>query len=209
MPSNEWMSVLIAVTAGLAGLAAGAFGGLRQVLDAYLTRWKKRIERPPLQGIGLLSKLADLYGVFYEAKSIPTVERALVFVGHNCGGLPTPGGKYVVRAQLGWGNRYDDVVRRFAFDLVIDDEDVKVLEEVHRVGQKLLNVETMPPCLLRSIYLREKVKHSVLFALCRDEEANQFGYLSFASYTGPFSEDDLSGLVLVASRMRELLTQLD
>lgn len=201
----DWSAYLAIVFAALAGLIAGAFGGLRQVLDAYMARWKKRIDTPALSGVRLLAKLSDLYGVFEEAKSVPVVERALVFVGHNCGGLPEPGKRYTVRAQIGWGSRDNEAIKRFAFDLEIDEEYARILNEVNRVGFKLLEVEEMPPSLLRQIYKREKVKYSALFRLCHDQETNEFGYASFASYTEPFSEDDLSGLSLVSSRLRNIL----
>jgi hypothetical protein len=38
--ADEWTIAIAATAAGLAGLMAGAFGGLRAVVEAYLQRWK-------------------------------------------------------------------------------------------------------------------------------------------------------------------------
>lgn len=201
----EWNTILAVVSAGLAGVAAGAFGGLRQVIDAYMNRWRRSIDTPPLSGIQLLSRLADVHSLFTEAKSIPNVQRALVWVGHNCGGLPVPGAKYTVRAQIGWSDKDIDLVRRYSFDMEIDEEYARMLVDVHRDGYKVLEVEKMPPGLFKRIYRREKVVHAVLFALCHDKDSNSFGYASFASYEMSLTEDDMAGLGLVVGRLRQIL----
>jgi hypothetical protein len=38
-----------------------------------------------------------------------------------------------------------------------------------------------------------------------DAEANTFAYASFASYTGPISEDDRAGVELTVSRLKTLV----
>lgn len=201
-------AALLTLLGALVALAVHSFGGLRGVLDAYLERWRRRagVGRGG-GGVRLLHRLAELSAVIRESTKLATVGRALTFVGHNCGGLPTAGKRYVVRAQSGWDNRGGYVLERFAFDLEIDQPYADMLHRIQREGVVILDAATMEAGLLKRIYRREKVAHAALFALCHDAAANEFGYASFASYDGPISDDDLAALENVVARLRAMMVE--
>lgn len=205
--ADEWTIAIAATAAGLAGLMAGAFGGLRAVVEAYLQRWKKNVQNGGngKSGVALLSLLAEFNTILSEVRRLPTIGRVLVYLGHNCGGLPEDGKRYTVKCQTGWDNTGNDAFARFAFDLEIDKAYADMLHEIHRSGSVSMEVEKMPPCFLRTIYRREKVTHSIMHLIGLDAEANTFAYASFASYTGPISEDDRAGVELTVSRLKTLV----
>ncbi len=202
----DWTTVLIALASGIAAVLASAFGGLKRTIDAAFDRLVGRLTpaRVP-SAIERLSFLAEFNALTNSAKRLKTIDRCLVFVGHNCGGLPEPGNKYTVKAQTGWSNGGDDVYRRFDFEIPIDKPYADLLWKIHEKGIVVVDAATMEDGLLKDIYRDEGVTQSVLYGLGHDPDRNEFAYCSFATYQGQISMDDRAALTVVVARLRGLL----
>lgn len=205
----DWSTVFAVVGGGLAAVLASTFGGLKKTIDSLFDRLNRKISGGRGRGspIDRLSFLAEFNSLTNYAKKLRTVDRCLVFVGHNCGGLPKPGERYTVKSQTGWANNGDDVYRRFDFEIVIDEPYAEMLLSAHHHGVVVMDVETMPDGLLKGIYRQEGVKQSVLYSLGHDPDRNEFAYCTFASYGGPISLEDRNALSLLVSRLRALLAE--
>lgn len=201
----DWPAILAAVGTGLAVVLAASFAGLRKVLDAFFDRLAWRVGRSAPSATSFLMSVAEYDEILHIAQSLPTVGRTVVFVGRNCGGLPTVGKPYTVKGLTGWSNTGERIGRRFAFDLEIDEEYADMLRRVHRDGGIALDVARMPPSLLRRIYRQEGVKYSHIYQLWHSPETNEFVYASFAGYDGPISEGDLSQVELLVARLRSAI----
>ena len=209
-PSTWTVAVMAAVGVGVAGVVAVFFTRLKTLVEVVADRGIAWVQK---RGGGIewteaLSFLADFNAILDQTEKIEAVGRVLVFVGHNCGGLPQPGSPYTVRTQTGWNVR-DDGTREthtgFAFDLQVDQPYCDMLTEVHSRGRVVLTVADMPASMLRGIYESEGVTQSVIYALRVDTKKNRFGYVSIAARTRPFTPGELSKLDVIAARLRATL----
>lgn len=200
------LPVLIALAAAAAGVAAAAGTGVKGIVAA----WFKRRERAMLkegyaQG---LKNLAEFSGILERLRRVQSVDRVLVFVGQNGGGLPVPGKPYTVRSYFGWSTRPGvESLGNYNFDLLVDRAYMTMLLKMIEEGSVVNTTETMSDgAILRTFYRDEGVKQSLLYFLNCDE--SQLVYLSVASYAGEFTADQKVLIEMEVQRLRAVMTRV-
>lgn len=205
--ATDWtVAVLAAVGVGAAGVVAVFFTKLKHILEAVADRLIAWVggRGSSFDGVELLTFLAEFNTILNEARKVKAVTRVVVFIGHNGGGLPTPGKPYTVRSQTGWSVHDGDAhaYNTYAFDLEVDQPYCDMLLNAHRNGMVSMVVKDMPPSLLRSIYESEGVVQSLLYALKLDTKRNKFAYLSVASKEREFTPNERAMIDVLVSRLR-------
>jgi hypothetical protein len=202
----DWLVViLVAVSAGVAGLATATLTGLKAVVVSYFERWRKRVNGDSYS-CGLV-RIAEFTDLLKQLQGVEAVDRVMVFVGQNGGGLPTPGKDYTVRAIHGWSAKGDgdDLYRRYNFDLRVDPSYCRMLAEMGERGSVVNTVEAMPDgTILKTLYADEGVVEAVMYKL--DCDGAQLTYLSVASYRSAFTPAQRAKIDLVVYRLRAVLS---
>lgn len=198
----DWQSLLIAASVGLAALLTAAFSGLRLYINAWFVKHVKKLNRATY--VRQIEKVSNFLQVLDECKLILEVDSILVYQGHNCGGLPSPGRPYTTRAIHGWRRDGKDPLKRYGFDNQVDLHAVKMLEDMIKVGVSFQVFEDMPKdAKLRSYFAAEGTKFARLYFLGLAD--SDMIFMSFASYTVTFSETDIENMLVLVDKMRSLL----
>ena len=210
---TDWtVAIVAAVTLGVAGVIAMFFTKLKQAVEVVADLVIGRIKRGgSADWDRSLSFLAEFNAILHQADSVENVERVLVFIGHNGGGLPSKDSKYTIRSQIGWDLQPDGrrvYNENFRFNLVVDQHYCDMLHRVHERGRVVLTVADMPESMLRSIYEDEGVVQSAVYQLRHDRRRNRFGYVSVASKSRAFTAGELSRLDVVVARLRSALNEI-
>lgn len=203
-----WGVVLTAVGAGVSVFVAAFFTGLKELLMKLVARIGRRIDgHDDFDPVAMLTMLSEFNVLLNESRKLPNVGRVLVFVGHNCGGLPEAGKPYTVRSHTGWSINDADAAKytTFAFDFEVDEPYRQILSDANRTGVVSLVTKAMPAGMLRTIYETEGVVHALLYSLRLDSKRNKFAYATVASYAAEFSQSERALIDLFVYRMRSLL----
>lgn len=205
---EAWQAVLVALAGGIALLVTALFTGLKRVLDEWVAKFSKRVRKRTY--IQQIEKLADFLEQFEKIKKIVEVQRCIIFHGHNCGGLPTPGKPYTVRAVHGWTTKEgkDDPGDKYDFDLHVDGHYIRMLEDIVKTGAVTQALESMPAdSKLRSYYVEEGVRYSKLYYLGMIDD--ELIFLAAATYDlEVFSEKTVVGLQVMVDRLRSSMGEV-
>lgn len=151
-------------------------------------------------------KRHEFYRNMEMIRDLKSIQRVLLFVGANCGGVPTPNKAYTVKARDGWAEApHPNPLNFYDFNLMVDSHYCVILANMIKDGYVVNNIGEMPNCILQNYYKKEGVKQSILFFLHIDPENNEMMYLSVASYTGPIEQVELDILRMHVDRMRSAL----
>lgn len=172
----------------------GGFASLFSVIRFVIPWWEsRRRRRSVVQG---LQTLHAIYTQLERAESLGAT-RAIIFGGHNSGGLPRPGSPYYASA-LHW-HVPDSKFSRIADyqELPVDAAYIRMLLDIERLGYIRFDVSAAAPdSLLKRLYTAERVVDSLVFFLCVTDST--FFYLTFASYSRRFTSDEITKLGLKA-----------
>ena len=203
-----WGVILTAVGVGATALIAAFFTGLKELCAKMVARLGRRIDgHDDFDPVAMLAMLSEFNVLLQESRKLPNAGRVLVFVGHNCGGLPEAGKPYTVRSHTGWSVNDADAAKytNFAFDFEVDEPYRQMLNDANRVGVVSLVTKAMAPGMLRTIYEAEGVVHSLMYSLRVDTKRNKFAYMTVASYHAEFGPAERALADLFVYRMRSLL----
>lgn len=195
----DWLQLVLAATCGvlLVGLS-----GLKDVVRAVCSRWVGRINRRNLEA-GLEAK-AEYFSIVNSLQKKDFVDRVLLLVGHNGGGVPTAGGEYKVRVFYGYCSRRptaNDPVEMYYYPLVVDEFYVRMLLEMLRAGRVVNTVANMPEdAMLRRYYETEGVVQSVLYPLKVSNDS--LYYMSVGNYSRPLTGFELAQVELTVTQLR-------
>lgn len=202
-----WLAaVLASAGTGLAGLVTILLSGFREAVRDLIYAVRQRITLGAVTPVQLVEQHAEFQSILTSAKAIPNVERILVFIGHNAGGLPREGCRYTVRCVAGWTVKGTDPslpVRQFQFDLDIDTTYAEMLNRVNTKGwSDEVTAKMEPGSLLRGIYEADGVMVSIVHKIHHEKRRNLFVYCSAASYAREFTDSERSQIAVLASRLR-------
>jgi hypothetical protein len=143
-----------------------------------------------------LQTLHTIYSQMERAEALGA-SRAVIFGGHNSGGLPRPNSPYYTSA-LHWHVPDSKSARISDYqELPVDAHYIRMLLDIERDGYVRFDLSAnAPDSLLRRIYAAEKIVDSVIFFLCITDHT--FFYLTFASYTRRFTDEEITKLHLKA-----------
>lgn len=206
--------VLAAAAVGAAGVAAAAFAVARQ----YVLKWgeiaTRRLERQDKEQARqrhyeAFVQFAKFHQQLERIKAVPNVERVLLFVGKDDGGLPDLTKPYTVICRYGWAqDGRPNPEESYSFNLVVDKTYCLMLAEMIRDGRVVQTTAAMPAdSMLRKYYVIEKVVQAVIYLLNVDAEANEIMFVSFASYAREFAPDELAYIDVRVDRMRAIVSR--
>lgn len=186
--------------------------GIRSYILKYLDIRMKRMEGLDARGNPLqkkertydaLLKRGEFYRNLEAIRDLKSIQRVLLMVGSNCGGVPTPSKAYKVIARLGWAEPpHPNPLSFYDFELIVDSHYCVMLANMIRDGFVRLDTSTMPDCMLKTYYIAEKVVESYVFLLNIDPDNNEMMFFSAASYNGPMTLEDIRLLRMRVDRMR-------
>lgn len=195
----DWVPLVLAA---IAGVMITAMTGAKEVIRALCARWVDRINRRNLE-TGLEAK-AEYFSIVNSLQKKSFVDRVLLLVGHNGGGIPTAGGEYTVRAFYGYSSRrpsQHDPLDMYSRPLVVDEFYIRMLQDVLRAGRVVNTTVEMPgDAMLRRYYETEGVVQAVIYFL-KIAENNLF-YLSVGSYSQAFTTVELAQIELAVTQLR-------
>jgi len=154
-----------------------------------------------------------------QESDVTGVDRAVLFRGHNCGGVPAIGKPYygdVVFSSVSdaYSNKIQlnsDEIRDKYTNILVDSGYVAMLAEAmtSESHDLIVDVASMPKGLLRSIYEMEGVKHSIISFLAT-RNGGDIIYMSQSSHSDePFTTSQIINARLSANKMRQLLRDRD
>ncbi len=205
----DWTTVTAAIALLLVTLITALSNGLKGVLEEWfrrIKRWSSGGSYRKSYALGLKA-VAEFYGFIEHVSKLEFVDRALVFVGNNCGGLPMPTKKYTVRCFYGWCKDPNSKAMEFYnFPLHVDSYQATMLQEVVEDGFVLLTTSKMPEdCQLKKYYSYESVVQSFVGFIKINELDNELIYMSIANYTREFTPTEIGQLQLLVERVRALV----
>jgi hypothetical protein len=185
-----------AVTAVLSGIFAFA-----KWLLPFLREWdKSRTDTKTIRGFAKYQKLYLALQAIQDAG----VQRAIIFAGHNGGGIPKPGSPFYVSA-LHWTTEDPDRGGPSKYQqLPVDAGYISMLVNAMSSGEIRYKTKEMTPCQLRDIYLAEGVEDSLVVYLGTHER--QLFYMSAATFYGGLTDTQLTEIRLQANVIRNILT---
>lgn len=198
----DWQPILTALAIGAGAMVAAASLGLKELVAAWFKKVTKKVARATY--VKQIEKVANFLEILDQCKEIREVDRILLYHGHNCGGLPSPGKSYTTRAIHGWSKDGKDPLKKYGFDNQVDLHYVKMLEDMIKAGVSTQVFDQMPKdAKLRSYFASEGTRYARLYFLgVLDYEMI---YICFASYTDPFSDADVENMMVYVDQLRSLL----
>lgn len=204
-----------AIMAALGGAVVALIFAVRTYVLKFLDIRIKRLEGLDAQGNPLqkkertydaLLKRGEFYRNLESIRDLKSIQRVLLMVGSNCGGVPTPSKAYKVIARLGWAEPpHPNPLSFYDFELIVDSHYCVLLANMIRDGFVLIETATMPESMLKTYYIAEKVVQSYVFFLNIDPDNNEMMFFSVASYVGPITVEDALLLRMLVDRMRASL----
>lgn len=123
-------------------------------------------------------------------RHLDTVDRVVMFAGHNGGGLPRASSRYYTTA-LHWEVEEDFTKNVGEYkDIPVDYPYVKMLLQAEDENKSHFTTDSEEDCLLKRYYLVDGVVESVTYYL--DIEDNNFIYLTVSTKSGFTDEDKMS-----------------
>jgi hypothetical protein len=200
----DWSAVIIAVAVGCAALATTFFTGAKGILEAWMEKMRRRVKR--VKYADGIQRVAKFHALLENLKQMPFVDRVLVFVGRNCGGLPDPSKPYTVSCFYGWSQiagKHPELA--YNFPLRVDAQYMAMLSEVISKGKSTQTVSGMPDSQLKTYYQQEGVVQAVIHFLRLSD--NDFLFLSTGSYQGEFTPGQMVQIELMVERVRSVMDQ--
>lgn len=197
------MAGIATAVIGLIITATTVFRGVLEELGKLAVRKIRRRDQSFRNG---LESLAKFHAVLEAIRNLEFVDRVLVFEGRNGGGIPKAGCVFTARSVFGWSNKDTHPERIYDDAFNVDSHYITMLREVIDKGSLTVLSANLPKgSQLRAFYSREGVVCSQIYFLQLDETNNSMSYVSIASYTAEFNEDQLSEIGLLISRIRGLI----
>jgi len=203
---DAWETVIASIITGVVIVVAAFFTGLRDIVITWLHRLQIQLRRRTYTQ--RVEQLARFLEVFEGLGKINGVDRAVIFHGHNCGGLPAPGRPYTVKAIHAWCNEPSkgELVERYGFELQVDVHYIRVLEDLVKTGHSIQDMSVMPEdSKLYDYYNDEGVKYSILYYLGIVDK--ELIFLSVASYTGALEKKDIVKLEFEVDHLRAIMEE--
>jgi len=172
-------------------------------------------ERRILTEAGMLS-LHTVSDVIEKNFAPLGADRVILFSGHNCGGVPSPGKPYYVTAMQWYAANPEHMERMEAYRRIrVDPAYIKMLyciscptaDEPNEPGWRydrnngliVLKTDEMDRCQLKTYYEAEGVVESVIVFL-GITDFNLY-YMSIARHEGSYSEANISDILLQTNRI--------
>lgn len=207
----SWNEVTVALAVALVGLIGGISGviaasvtGLREyIVDWWKLKRRDQRRRAYANGLRLLGEYK--YTIDVDLGKLAYIDRLVVFSGQNGGGIPKPGMPFTIRGVYAWSKRGDDLYSKYNFDMKIDADYYKMLDELVSHESIVKKTEDMPDSsAMKSFYLEEKVVCAALYLLNISTEDNVMHYISVASYSRAFTREQLIRIEMAVERLRAL-----
>lgn len=141
-------------------IAGGVFTALFKFIRWYLERKDRKNAEEVVKG------LQKVFEGFEHMEDMvdEEIHRAMLFSGHNCGGIPRLNASFYVTAlravdensNIDWKD-YKHVEADHAY--------VKILRNVEADGIQLVRTKELPNCLLKEYYMAEGIQESVIMFL--------------------------------------------
>lgn len=199
----DWTALIVAVAVGSAALVTTFFTGAKGILSAWMEKIRRKINRVEYTD-GIL-RVARFHTLLENLKMMPFVDRVLVFVGLNCGGIPDPAKPYTVSCFYGWSQvpgKHPE--QAYNFPLRVDAAYMEMLAEVIAKGKSIQTTASMPDnAQLKKYYEEEGVTQAVLHFLRLSD--NDFLYLSTGTYGPAFTPGQMSQIELMVERVRSVM----
>lgn len=152
-------------------------------------------------------RFAKFHQQLERVKGMDNVQRMLLFVGSDDGGLPDATKPYKVICRYGWAqDERLNPEESYNFNLVVDRGYCMMLAEMVKDGRTIQTTAEMQAAMLKKYYEIEGVVQSVIYLLNIDVANNEIMFASFASYVRPFTPDELNFLDVRVDRMRAILS---
>lgn len=196
----DWVPLVLAA---IAGVMITAMTGAKDVIRALCARWVERIQVSRMSAG--LEGMAKYFAIVNGLSKLDFVDRVLLLVGHNGGGLPRAGEEYTVRSFYGYCSRRPtdkDAVSLYEQPLTVDQYYVEMLQTMLGPTRKVVNTTASMPldAQLRSYYDSEGVVQTVIYFL--KVANNNLYYLSVGSYSRPFTGVELVQIELAVQQLR-------
>lgn len=210
---NGYIELWLALCGVLVALLAKA-----DVIIGYL-KAKRQTAKDKVYQADLLALGESLQILEHTTQEVDItgVDRAVLFRGHNCGGVPTIGKPYyadVVFSSISekyadkMSMNQDDIRDKYT-NILVDAGYVSMLAEAidSKSHDLIVDVSTMPECLLKSIYEMEGVEHSIISFLATRNGVDII-YMSQSRHDStPFTDSQIINARLSANKMRQLLKE--
>jgi len=206
-PPRTPLDTLTLILAAFGGVAVAMAAGLREVVRAWCDRWVARIRATGIRD-GLQS-VAVYFGILDELKRLDFVDRVLLLVGHNGGGVPKPGEEYTVRSFYGYASNRAarDPSEMYRNSILVDRHYIDMLLAMLGPNKKVVNTTAEMPrdAALRHYYEAEGVAQSVIFFIKVSD--NNLYYLSVGTYGQPFTDTQMFQIEMAVQQLRVLANQ--
>jgi len=202
---DTWGALLAVLITGLGGLLLVVLTGFRELVATWFRRMLLRMRETSY--FGRISCMARFLFLFEQIRKLPEVQRCVIFQGHNCGGMPTIGKDYMIRALEGWSIKSDkpNPEEAFYYHIKVDAHYTLILQEVMAKGAVDKLTADMPEdSKLRYHYEHEELKFSRIYMLGLVD--CELLFLSVGSYEQEcFDRKTVVELQLIVDEMRELV----
>lgn len=208
-PTTDWTIVLAAAAFGAASVAAAFFAGLKDVVVALFRKLAQTVERGKKKHTDGVRQIAAVMECLQQMGDLTGVDRAIVFTGTNCGGVPDSKKPYVVRPLYRWPlmmssdpSRSPEVVYRS--ELLADAHYMKTVCELLEKQWLEVRKADLPEGVMMKRYLNtEGVYQSRLYVL--HVSATQLTFASVASYQRDFTGDETDRINIFIDRIRAVM----
>lgn len=190
MSYMEHLTIALLSSAATVGLALLAYWGLL----------RKKKEATPLQHA---QGWADIQRICTQLVKDSDVERALVLMLTNGGGVPKLGAKLYASALV---NVTQDVPSHripVYKQLEVDIPYIEMLLEAANRGKSMQLTEVMPRGMLRDIYKEEGVKYSEVWHLMQTDDA--YFFASFSTYSETHLVGSQADMRIAVSEIKRVL----
>lgn len=202
-------NIIISLITALGAVLAAFFGK-----SVYGRNKQNRLTPEEEIYIQHLSPLGSSLGIMEEQANNPDsgIDRAVMLEGHNCGGFPDPKRPYYV--DIVYPVISDDPNNNFLSvkaikdkysSLQVDSHHIDLLSELIRVKDKILVTAEMEDCLLKEIFISEKISWSLFSYLCLHGQSIIFITQSCHLPTLSPTEDQIFSAKLAANKLRNLM----
>ena len=184
-------------------LTIALFSSLATVGMAWAAYWwifGRKKDATPLQHA---QGWADIQRICTQLVKDSDVERALVLMLTNGGGVPKLGAKLYASALVNVTRDVPSHRIPVYRQLEIDIPYIEMLLEAANRGKSMQLTEAMPRCMLKDIYKEEGVKYSEIWHLIQTDEA--YFFASFSTYSEMHLVGAQADMRIAASEIKRAL----
>jgi hypothetical protein len=189
---------------------ATIIGGISTIMGVIFGRKhyrnKSKGHKAEAEFVQSLERLRDALTLLRRMVKSVGADRAILFAGHNGGGLPTPNtafycsmlhAYYSEKKQL---DVADDYV-----GIQVDGPYIQMLIDAMQSDYVDIKTQNMPDGQLKNYYLAEGVTHSIVITL--GIYNNRLIYLSAAKQGGEFSHEQKTRILLKSNRLKQIISR--